>query len=162
MASDSQYPVSEQVGSSLVAEADSGMMQPEDQEACRLHLSRLSPLLRQWLQTCIKNTLLLCLEFPKDSIEARFVPKQVISIGPLDELRTPYLVDTEEDCIEDCRYVALSHAWGTPDEATRGAMTIAVATLAGRKQGISMSTLPKVISRYDDHLSPSWHSISLD
>jgi Heterokaryon incompatibility protein (HET) len=140
-------PILERGGSSRGHEADSGpgMMQPEEQEACRLHLSRLSPISRQWLEACIAKHSPTCLEFPKVSSEARFLPGRLIDIGPVAELRTPCLRDTEKDNIEDCRHVALSHVWGSPDEATWLTMTTTTSTLASRMKGICISTLPKVL-----------------
>ena len=67
----------------------------------------------------------------------------MIDIGPLEELRTPCLQDTEEHSLEDCRDVALSHAWGNPDETTWGSMMTTVETLAARKEAIDISALPK-------------------
>ena len=100
MASHSQYQVLECPESSHSREADGpGMMQPEEQEACRLHLSRLSPLSRQYLEACIEEHSSTCFDFPKGSREAQFLPKRVIDVGLLEELRTPCLRDTEEDSL---------------------------------------------------------------
>jgi hypothetical protein len=77
MASHSQYQVLERPGSSHSHEAvsGSGIMQPEEQEACRLHLSKLSPLSRQYLEACIAKHSPTCFDFPKfpkDLSAARF------------------------------------------------------------------------------------------
>lgn len=164
MASDSQYPVSEHVGSNVAAETDSGpeMMQPEEQEACRLHLSRLSPLLNQLLDTCIAKHSPTCVEFPKGSIEARFLLRRLIDIGPVERFCTPCLQDTEEESIGDRRCVALSHVWGNPDEATWQDITTTMATLVLKEEGFQHVYTTESISGYGGYLSASWYSMSLD
>ena len=81
-----------------------------------------------WLQTC-KKTHTQC------NLSSAVLPARVIDVGAADGSQEPFLHESEG---QESAYVALSYCWGNTIP-----LTTTEATLALRKAGIALSSMPK-------------------
>lgn len=123
------------------------------------HQGQFSRLIKRWFNSCIHSHERICSILREKPELADFLPTRLIDLGPLDQFHRPRLAFTRNMVNpQEVRYIALSHAWGYPDESSWQAMTTTTSSLPFRLEGGPAEDLP----RCHVHLPPLGRATSLD